>query len=175
MIVIKPQKGATFMDKKALYLKVYQMFDRVHPLRFNCGRLCDQVCCRGTDTETGMYLFPGEEELHQESDFLTITEANFQLNGQPVLLATCTGSCNRSMRPLACRIFPLTPIITPKDILLIKMDPRAGGLCPLARKDNPYPLRPEFKTAVRRSFAILIQDPEIRAFLREFSTELQWF
>jgi len=163
------------MDKKTLYLQAYRMFDRVHPLRFNCGRLCDQVCCRGTDTETGMYLFPGEEKLHQSSDFLTITEANFRLNGQPVLLATCNGSCPRTMRPLACRIFPLTPIITSKDILLVKVDPRAGGLCPLAREDNPFPIRPEFKTAVRRCFAMLIRDPDIRAFLKEFSAELQLF
>jgi hypothetical protein len=160
------------MDKKALYLEAYHMFDMVHPLRFDCGRLCDKICCRGNDEEIGMYLFPGEEILHEHTDCLSISDTNFKINGQTVHIAACNGNCDRTLRPLACRIFPLTPFITPKDILLIKMDPRARALCPLTKEDNPFPIQPAFKSAVRRVFTHLIQDPDIKAFVREFSEML---
>jgi hypothetical protein len=160
------------MDKKTLYLEAYRMFDRMHPLRFDCGRLCDKVCCRGNDEEIGMYLFPGEELLHEKTGCLSISETNFDMNGKKVLIAACNGDCDRELRPLACRIFPLAPFITPKDILLIKMDPRARALCPLTKEDNPFPIQPAFKSTVRRAFTLLIQDPEIKAFVKEFSEML---
>lgn len=166
------ESGDKSMDKKTLYLEVYRMFDRIHPLRFDCGRLCDKVCCRGTDEEIGMYLFPGEELVHEKTDCLDISETNFTMNGKTVLIAACNGNCERGLRPLACRIFPLTPFITSKDILLIKMDPRARSLCPLTKDDNPFPVQPLFKSTVRRAFALLIQDPEIKAFVKEFSEML---
>lgn len=156
------------MNETTLYLQVYQMFDKVTPLRFDCGRLCHHLCCRG-DAETGMYLFPGEARLHQSHDILTIIPANFTIAGEPVLLATCSGSCERALRPLACRIFPLTPLITAKDILTVIPDPRAKDLCPLTQPTPEFAIQPKFKNTVRRAFSLLIQDPEIKGFVREFS------
>lgn len=156
------------MNEKALYHQVYQMFNQVTPLRFDCGRLCHHLCCRG-DAETGMILFPGEAELHPSNDSLTIIPTNYVLAGERVLLATCSGKCERTLRPLACRIFPLTPLITAKDILTVIPDPRAKGLCPLTQPIPEFAIQLKFKNTVRRAFARLLQDPAIKDFVKEFS------
>ena len=102
------------MDKKSLYLQAYQLLERVTPLKNDCGNLCNKACCQDNEADLGMDLFPGEEELLYSADFLTIRSVNSVED--PKLQAICHGKCDRPKRPLACRIFPLTPYITPKDL-----------------------------------------------------------
>ena len=50
------------MKKENVLKSCYALFRNVTPLDFDCGKLCDGKCCKGTD-DTGMILFPGEENL----------------------------------------------------------------------------------------------------------------
>jgi hypothetical protein len=153
--------------KKSLYRQAYKLLERVTPLKKDCGTLCNKACCQGINPESGMYLFPGEEELLDSSDFLTIKPVTSIEESK--LLAICNGTCDRTKRPLACRIFPLTPYITPKDLLTIKMDPRAIHLCPLARYLERSELNPDFIKKVRQGLLLLISDPEIKEFVVKLS------
>lgn len=161
------------MDKKELYLEAYQNFNNLFPLEFDCGTLCDHSCCKESDEGCGMYLFPGEEQiLPRDAAWLEISSANFEINHQPVLIAICDETCERAFRPLACRIFPYTPIIDKNDVLTVREDLRGKGLCPLLQHNCPHKLREDFKEAVFKTFEKLCQDPDIRAFVKEMSEEI---
>ena len=41
----------------------------VTPLKTDCGRVCGGICCRSMEgEETGMLLFPGEEDFYEDLD-----------------------------------------------------------------------------------------------------------
>ncbi len=156
-----------------LYARLYQTFDNITPLRTDCGKLCRQACCQNTDADLGMYLFPGEEMILQSADFLRIEPTElFYLPKKPVFFASCQGQCPRSNRPLACRIFPLTPYLTAKDLLVVKYDPRAASLCPLAQNYRRSDLSPHFVKAVRHVGQQLIDNTETKPFLKWLSALL---
>ena len=53
---------------KENYLKIYQDLDTVSPIDYDCGTLCNSVCCICDDENTKdkdmvIYLLPGEEEV----------------------------------------------------------------------------------------------------------------
>lgn len=157
-------------SKKRLYLKLYQILERVTPLKSDCGLLCNKACCDGGDEDLGRYLFPGEELLLSGLEYFRITPTDIQLkNGNPVLLAICDGKCDRRLRPLACRIFPLTPYLTYRGTLTLEMDIRAVGTCPLAKGKNTPPLQLDFIRAVRQSIRIMSQDSDIVSFIETLS------
>ena len=157
-------------SKKKLYSQIYRILERVTPLKSDCGLLCNKACCDGGDEDLGMYLFPGEELLLSDLGYYRITPTDIQLkNGSIVLLANCDGKCDRTHRPLACRIFPLTPYLTYRRTLTLEMDIRAVGTCPLANRKNAPPLHPDFIRAVRQSIRIMSQDPEILSFIETLS------
>lgn len=164
------------MDQLSLYQTAYQILNKPTPLRFDCGKLCGRACCQNLDCDTeagedsGMYLFPGEEMLLQSAAFLEIIPVHFEFSpGSPIFLATCKGRCDRNLRPLACRIFPLTPYLTEKDILVIRMDPRAIPICPLAQDPDRNNLHPDFVNNVRKTCRILIADPLIKDYITGLS------
>ena len=72
--------------RKKDYLKIYNITNNASPLgKFNCGELCDSICCTVENGERNdvleemvLYLLPGEEEMLE--------------NG-----------------PIQCRSFPLSP------------------------------------------------------------------
>jgi hypothetical protein len=161
------------MNKKTLYLQAYQILNQATPLRKDCGSLCNKACCHGLDHLSGMYLYPGEEELQYLNSFMRIESTNIQ--GRSVLLAICNQECDRLIRPLACRVFPLTAYYTLKDLLTIIMDPQARSLCPLARNLAKADLTMEFVTKVRQTFRLLCADPEIRQFVIQQSRVLDEF
>lgn len=138
------------------------------PLGFyNCGRLCDGLCCRG-DCK-GMWLYPHEEEMYENKDGFELCETEGN-NGYPMLL--CSGECDRSERPLACRIFPLFPLVTEENGKIrinVIMDPRAG-VCPLSHGEKQ--LDKGFIRAVRRAAFYLIADPEMLEYMKAVSLEL---
>lgn len=146
----------------------YERLYHKTPLGFyNCGRLCDGLCCRGD--EQGMWLFPYEEELFRDKEGFTVceTEGNF---GYPMVV--CSGECDRADRPLACRIFPLFPLVIDDERgLRIKViyDPRAG-MCPLARQNKE--LDASFIKEVKKAARYLIRDEKILEYMKEVSIEL---
>jgi hypothetical protein len=164
------------VNQKNLYETAYHILDKSTPLRTDCGRLCNQACCKSPNSDItgednfGMYLFPGEEAMFQDVSFLQIEPVDFEMNDhRKILLATCNGQCNRRYRPLACRIFPLTPYLTKKDILTIPIDPRATPICPLASDLDRAKLHPDFIKNVRKVCHMLINDPEIKEYIAGLS------
>ncbi len=128
------------------------------PLNTDCGLFCGAACCTSVPgEETGMLLFPGEEALAAMEPGWTVrdTEAG--------RLLICSGCCSRENRPLACRLFPLLPLIRDGGIK-VAMDARARAVCPLAA-DGVQGCRPDFVEAVRQCGKILYDDPDRREFL----------
>lgn len=130
------------------------------PLTKNCGLLCGQACCQPDETkENGMLLFPGEERYYTGQSW-----CRMKATGQGNLLI-CDGTCPRETRPLACRIFPLVPVVKEQGEVAIQMDPRARGTCPLV-KYGIQGLHKDFVEAVHRQMETLVADPAQKAFLQ---------
>lgn len=167
------------MNSAYIYLQLYRLFDEVTPIEADCGRLCRKACCRGDDA--GMYLFPGEKGVYDllspkwariESSDLTY-EYGGKTHNVPIIF--CSGSCDRYQRPLACRIFPLTPYINSDGRLDIIIDPRAKRICPMAKGLYLEDFNPLFVKNVRRAFSLLIKNARIRAFMEEYSSYIDDF
>lgn len=145
--------------------RAYALLEDVTPLTTDCGAVCEGRCCRESADSEGMLLFPGEEALLRDTDF-TIRSA------EGGLLLTCGGTCDRSKRPLACRIFPLFPVLTEEGRVKAVYDPRGFRMCPLVRECAHVPLDRDFVRAVRRAGRILTEDAACAAFLRLNSAEI---
>ena len=145
-------------------LSAREILNDVTPLHTDCGRVCGARCCRSLEgEETGMLLFPGEEAFYQG-------RAGWTLRDAPAgKLAVCPGRCERSERPLACRLFPLIPVERDGEIRAA-VDQRAGAVCPLARQGRSA-MAPAFAEAVRKAGEILAADAEQRAFLAALAAE----
>ena len=114
-----------------IYENARKRLDRLTPLPFDCGKLCGGTCCKG-DKDTGMYLFPFEENFYKNRDGVIIEDSELTYSDDsPVKFICCTKPCKRHTRPLSCRIFPLFPYFKKNSSLKVMLDPRAKGLCPL--------------------------------------------
>ena len=148
-------------------LKAYEIIKDLTPLRTDCGELCNKACCSpDEDGQGGMLLFPGERELC-EGDWCRIdsTPAGDIL--------TCLSPCPRDTRPLACRIFPLTPVFS-KGVWTVRMDARARRMCPLVRS-GVKGLDREFSLAVRDALRIIASDPAGEKFLQDWQAAEEEF
>lgn len=167
------------MKSAYVYLQLYKLFDDVTPLEVDCGQLCGAACCKGEDS--GMYLFPGEKAVYDliKPDWIKIEKTDFtytfENKSYNVPIAMCKGICDRYERPLACRIFPLTPYINKSGKLEIIVDPRAKSICRLAKAFTIDDLSPRFVRNVERASKILCANKQVRAFLEEYSRELDEF
>ena len=142
-----------------------EVLGSVTPLATDCGQVCGGRCCHATADSIGMLLFPGEEE--------TARQDGFRIHpAEGGCLMTCDGVCNRATRPLACRMFPLFPLVTETGRIRAVYDPRGWRLCPLVNQCAHVPLRRDFVRAVRRAGRILMSDPACAAFLRLQSEEI---
>lgn len=156
--------------KKILYKKAYRLLKNSTPLKFDCGLICSRKCCSGNN-EAGMCLYPGEESLLEGHDgFLNIQKD--KMRDTDVLFAVCSGKCNRSFRPLACRIFPYAPYIDENGSLTVIEDPRAKYICPLLMGSFDLKIDKRFKRNVKNAFRILIIDEDIKSYIRLLSTVL---
>ena len=145
--------------------RAYALLDTVTPLAVDCGQVCDGRCCRSSADSQGMLLFPGEEALSAE--FTCVPAAG----GRTLLV--CDGHCDRTTRPLACRMFPLFPLVEKNGRIRAVYDPRGYRLCPLVRECAHVPLDRQFVRTVRRVGRLLMRDPACAAFLREQSEEIR--
>lgn len=140
------------------------LFDDLTPLSTDCGRLCEGRCCRPMDGEdTGMLLFPGEEQYYHDLPGYVVRET------PAGMLLTCSGTCHRQDRPLSCRLFPLLPLLRP-DGVKVATDLRAKPVCPLAQQGKSA-LRQEFVDAVRACGKLLADDPLQRPFLEKLTAQ----
>lgn len=146
------------MTAQKFYEPLYELLDSVTPLKKDCGVLCGGICCKDGDEEAGMLLFPGEEALFADVDFAKVVPSNCEYGETGVAkLLLCKGQCDRSKRPLACRIFPLLPYRHTGENLQVKMDPRAKGMCPLARSLKVQQLEPLFVERTKQIFQRIMQ------------------
>lgn len=167
------------MNAAYVYLQLYRLFDTATPIPVDCGELCSRACCRGD--ESGMYLFPAEDEVYKllNPDWITTEESDFTYkhNGKvyKTPIAMCDGNCDRYQRPLACRIFPLTPHLTESGGLEIIIDPRAKKLCPLAKGFHLEDFNEKFVRNVRKTFALLMKNKRFADFMSEYSAYIDEF
>ncbi len=148
------------MKKENVIESCYSKLRKVTPLNFDCGKICNGKCCKG-DEKTGMIIFPGEEKFIDEN-------MKVFRNEEGDTVAVCNGSCNRNKRPLACRIYPLFPLLVSsegKDRVEVIFDCRAD--CPITEGD--YQISRRFEKAVRRVGKYLLLNEEIKAYYKELS------
>jgi len=149
------------MNPETLKKALEAIGDRT-PLLTDCGYKCGAACCKpDEDGQGGVYLFPGEAELHGEMQWGRVEQDSFA----PMLI--CDGMCDRDRRPLACRIFPLTPVRSDEGKWTVRMDIRAQHVCPLTRYGRKG-LDPEFVRGVVKAIRIIAKDPDGLAFLERW-------
>lgn len=170
------------MNAAYVYLQIYRLFDGITPLKKDCGMLCGGRCCKDDGTgESGMYLFPGEKEVYKllSPDWLKVEKSEFTYTSDGkehnVPIAICSGTCDRFERPLACRIFPLTPHPDGKGNIEIIVDPRAKKLCPLARNFELSDFESEFVDNVGKAFRLLMKNRHVRDFMTAYGEYLDEF
>lgn len=167
------------MNTAYIYLQLYRLFDDVTPVRVDCGQLCEKACCKGDDS--GMFLFPGEKEVYRllNPDWIRIENTDFSYvyndKTYSTSIALCSGACDRYQRPLACRIFPLTPYINENDKLEIIVDPRGKGICPMAKAFYIEDFDATFVKNVKKVFTLLVKNKQFYAFFKEYSKYLDEF
>ncbi|MDO5398307.1 MAG: hypothetical protein Q4G33_10295 [bacterium] len=170
------------MNAAYIYLQIYKLFDSITPLPVDCGQLCGCVCCADNDEgDNGMLLFPGEAEVLKllKPDWATIDTSdmvyNFDGKTHSVKIAMCSGECDRYSRPLACRIFPLTPHLTNDGKLEVITDPRGRAVCPLAKADYIDHMDERFVHNIYRAFSLLMKSPHFRAFMEVYNDYINDF
>lgn len=167
------------MNSAYVYLQLYRMFDNNTPIPADCGKLCGKACCSGDDS--GMLLFPGEAEVYKllnpEGFRIEKTDLSYVYEGKErrADILFCDGNCDRYVRPLACRIFPLTPVLDKDDRIEIITDPRAKRICPLAKTLYMDEYDADFVKSVRRAFVLLAKNKHVRAYLKEYTDYINEF
>lgn len=151
------------------------LLETTTPLQGDCGRRCGAACCQPDEEgQGGMLLFPGEDALYDElPEGASLTNSMLTLQGRPIWLLTCDGTCARYDRPLACRIFPLTPILR-EDTLQIVPDVRAWPICPLM-PSGTQGLSRAFVAAVDAAMRLIAEDKAGRAFFALLTEQLDAF
>ncbi|MDO4562436.1 MAG: hypothetical protein Q4C12_01235 [Clostridia bacterium] len=138
---------------------MYGIIGGLTPQKSDCGRLCARACCRGDKDGDGMYLFPKEEECYGKlPKWASISPTDIK----GIKLFSCDGHCERSLRPLSCRIFPLAPYNGGKVII----DPRARAICPLAREFCMSDFDADFVAAVRVVTKMMMKNSLCRNFIK---------
>lgn len=167
------------MNSAYIYLQLYRLFDNNTPLPIDCGQLCNSACCSGDDS--GMFLFPGETEVYKllspESMKIEMSDLSYSYNGKeyktPILF--CDGDCDRYVRPLACRIFPLTPVLNESGNIEIIVDPRANSVCPLAKTFTLSEYDENFIKSIKKTFILLNKNKRVHSFMIEYTKYINEF
>ncbi|MBE6823911.1 MAG: hypothetical protein E7513_01055 [Ruminococcaceae bacterium] len=146
-----------------MYKIIFKIMGNLTPLTVDCGVLCGGACCKG-DENIGMKLFPHEDSALE-----------IRANSSGERLAICNGTCNRTERPLACRIFPFFPTIDENGKIFVELDYRAQRLCPMIEHSDELLFDPKFFKAVKKVGKILSKDEECKAFLRDSTDEIDMF
>lgn len=167
------------MNTAYVYLQLYKLFDDTTPVPVDCGQLCSKACCSGDDS--GMYLFPGELEVFKllNPDWVKIENSDFKYTHNnktySLPICFCDGSCDRFQRPLACRIFPLTPVLDENKKLKIIKDPRGKPVCPLARSFKLSDFDRKFVKQVENTFKLLMKNKQFADFMEEYTKYINEF
>ena len=154
------------MNGKSYFIKrAYGLLGRTTPLVSDCGRLCGGRCCKG-DSETGMFLFPYEEEIIKNVENFKILdcEGNFGYK-----MVVCNDTCDRKTRPLACRIYPYFPVIT-ENGFDVRADIRGIGSCPLLYEN--VKINYAFIRQIRKIARLFSSDEELKNYINDINAML---
>lgn len=156
--------------------EMYEMLDKVSPLDFDCGKLCGEICCVYDENEehqeVGLFLLPGEELMYEDSDSFNLYSLDSRdLDVPPswkgdVYLVECINppECDRSIRPIQCRTFPLIAHISENKVLHMILDENEMPYeCPIIR-DN-IKLNDDFIKVTYEVWEKLIENPMIYDFV----------
>lgn len=160
------------MSAKTIYTQAYKMLEDLTPIPVDCGELCNAACCSDNfedGSEAGMYLYYGEEVMLESYKGIKIENSDFKYGNETAKIAICNGVCNRSFRPLSCRIFPLIPYKKENSPLTVIIDPRAKSMCPLAKTFTMDDFDERFVETVLYIFKVLIKEKHVREFVIEQS------
>ena len=134
---------------KEIIEKIYEKLDKVSPVEYDCGKLCGEICCTYDEEDYEnkdliIYLLPGEELIHKDDESFelrhyTIDEIDYPYSWKDgVYTVICKNplECNRKIRPIQCRSFPLIPHIS-KDMKfhLIYDESEYPYRCPLINEN----------------------------------------
>ena len=143
--------------------RAYARIGALTPMLRDCGALCGAACCQtDADGQGGVHLFPGEAARLKDCDWVDrVVPGSFA----PIMI--CSGQCDRNLRPLGCRIFPLTPVRGKNGRWTVRLDARARAMCPLVASGIGG-LDPDFVKTARDAVRIVADDPEGEAFLEKW-------
>ncbi len=148
---------------------IYKLLNDITPLPVDCGRLCGSACCREWEKGVGMYLLPGEEIMFERGEQWLIWEERFTGDDhfypgrqETLNFVRCHGTCPRNKRPFACRTFPVSPYLTSRGELQLRLEESAVLICPLVKSGDIQLLDRRFMVRVRLAWEELLRDPLIR-------------
>ncbi len=157
-----------------VFQEIYRMLNDVDAVPYDCGKECGAACCRDDCFRDGaepyIYLLPGEKEYleHAGSRLKIWKEPREEHNlpesyGEYVYVAACGGpeACERVLRPIQCRTFPLMPCISEgNELILDYYDGELPYTCPLVEERRP--LSEEFYRVTYAAWEMLIRDEAIK-------------
>lgn len=167
----------TAEEMKKSIQKIYETLDKVTPVDFDCGTLCGEVCCVYDEGEYRnkdlvLYLLPGEELMYEDSDYFDLYYIDSKDLDYPrawkddVFIVECSNPphCDRSIRPIQCRTFPLLPHISKDGKLHLILDENEFPYeCPIIR-DN-IKLNEDFINVTYNVWKKLITNPMVKALI----------
>lgn len=151
--------------------KIYKRLDQVSPVDFDCGKLCGEVCCVYDaedyhNEDLALYLLPGEELMYEDSDsfelyYVDSSEIRYPRSRKGrIYLVRCTNppKCDRSIRPIQCRTFPLIPHLNKKgELHLIFDESEFPYKCPIIH--DHIKLNDDFIKVTYETWSVLIKNP----------------
>lgn len=161
----------TAQEMKRTIQKIYQRLDEVTPVDFDCGKLCGEVCCvyDADETQTEelvLYLLPGEELMYEDSPdfelyYMDSSEIRYPHSWKDnIYLVKCKNPprCDRSIRPIQCRTFPLVPHISKNGEFHLVLDETEFPYeCPIIR--DHIKLNENFINVTYEIWKMLISNP----------------
>ena len=161
----------TAQEMKKTIQKIYLRLDEVTPVDFDCGKLCGEVCCVYDADETHteelvLYLLPGEELMYEDSPdfelyYMDSSEIRYPHSWKDnIYLVKCKNPprCDRSIRPIQCRTFPLVPHISKNGEFHLVLDETEFPYeCPIIR--DHIKLNEDFINVTYEIWKMLISNP----------------
>lgn len=161
----------TAQEMKRTIQKIYQRLDEVTPVDFDCGKLCGEVCCVYDADETHteelvLNLLPGEELMYEDSPdfelyYMDSSEIRYPHSWKDnIYLVKCKNPprCDRSIRPIQCRTFPLVPHISKNGEFHLVLDETEFPYeCPIIR--DHIKLNENFINVTYEIWKMLISNP----------------
>lgn len=173
MLMASSDREAGSMLSIQKYGEIYAMLDNIGPADYDCGRHCGSICCSDSsfdDEDSYIYLLPGEKEyLESAGCDMHIARQKREEHDLPkswgkyVYIMRCPGKekCDRRLRPIQCRTFPLQPYLSDEgelEMVLYYMD--VPYSCPFVEGEQP--VSDEFRRAAHKAWTELIADKSIR-------------